>query len=136
MTYKKKKKKMTKIDLLNFSIVLDRSDAIFGLGDYVSGICLISLNEQFNFNQLEIKLFGSAETRWEESRSTGTGDDSRTETVTYSGSHHYINVNYLPATGERPLLSHKHILNIPDKSFETNFFNNINFLYGINSSDN
>ncbi len=75
-------------------------DAVYGLGDYVSGYCCVLLNGELDLNQLEIRLFGSAQTEWTTSESTGSGESSRTEMVTYRGSHNYINISQFSANSK------------------------------------
>ncbi len=89
-----------KIELQNFAILFDRMDAVFGLGDYVSGYCCVVLNGELDLNQLEIRLFGSAQTEWTESESRGSGENSTTETVTYRDSHNYINMSQFAANSK------------------------------------
>ncbi len=71
-------------------------DAVYGLGDYVSGYCCVLLNGELDLNQLEIRLFGSAQTQWSESK--GSGEDRTTQTC--RGSHNYINISQFPANSK------------------------------------
>ena len=56
----------------------------------MSGSFSFILDEAKSFNYVQIGLFGSSYVHWSESHSTGTGDNSRTETRYYSSTETYI----------------------------------------------
>ena len=91
---------MGKIKLQSFTIIFNKSVAVYTLGECVTGFCFISLKGEMNLNQLGIRLFGLAESGWSQLGFTSRSGVQRKGRVTYRGSHSYFSHNYFPFKGK------------------------------------
>ena len=56
----------------------------------MTGSLELFLNEAKSYNYIQVQIHGRAHVQWSETQTTGSGEDERTETVTYSASHTYV----------------------------------------------
>ena len=56
----------------------------------VSGSVKLNLTEAKSYKYIHVRLYGHAHVHWTESHSTGTGDNRRTETVSYTANETYV----------------------------------------------
>ena len=59
-------------------------------GQQVTGSLELVLHEAKSYNYIQVQIHGRAHVQWSESYTTGSGEDERTETVTYSAYHTYV----------------------------------------------
>ena len=67
-----------------FAINLSGNNVVYFAGSNVEGSVSLELSEPKKTQGISIKLSGTAYVHWTERRTTGNGDDRRTETVHYS----------------------------------------------------
>ena len=67
-----------------FAINLSGNNVVYFAGSNVEGSVSLELSEPKKTQGISIKLSGTAYVHWTERRTTGSGDDRRTETVHYS----------------------------------------------------
>ena len=56
----------------------------------MKGSLELVLHEAKSYNYIQVQIHGRAHVQWSETQTTGSGEDERTETVTYSASHTYV----------------------------------------------
>lgn len=59
-------------------------------GQQLTGSVELVLHEAKSYNYIQVQIHGGAEVKWSETYTTGSGEDERTETVTYSAYHTYV----------------------------------------------
>ncbi|XP_062579348.1 arrestin domain-containing protein 3-like [Saccostrea cucullata] len=73
-----------------FFIELENSDGVFSPGQTINGKLVIELNEEMKMREIRWTIKGLAYVHWSESKTTGTGGNSRTETVYYTATENYF----------------------------------------------
>ena len=56
----------------------------------VSGVVELNLTEAKSYKYIQVRLYGHAHVHWTERRTTGTGNNQRTETISYTSNEDYV----------------------------------------------
>ena len=82
-----------------FVINLSGNDSVYFAGSNVEGSVSLEISEPKKTQGISIVFSGKAYVHWTEQRTTGTGDDERTETVHYSDSQILVNDVFIQLWG-------------------------------------
>jgi len=74
-----------------FDVRLDNPGGVYYGGNVVTGMVVLQLSEEKKARGVRVELTGESSVHWTERRTTGTGDNRRTETRHYRSNETYVN---------------------------------------------
>ena len=101
-----------------FSINLFGNNPVYFAGSNIEGNISLELSEAKKAQGISVVLSGEVNVHWTETRTTGSGDDQRTETIHYSDSQIIFNSVFIQLWGNGTILKKFHLVGT---SFHLNF---------------
>ncbi|KAK8401098.1 hypothetical protein O3P69_002692 [Scylla paramamosain] len=76
------------------AVVFDNPSAVFFTGQNITGDVRVTCDKPKKCRGIEVEFKGYAKVHWTERKTTGTGDDRKTETHHYTSQEKYYDMNY------------------------------------------